>query len=367
MGTKKPLAVAFLIQATFAGMVLLSKAAFNTGFNTAIFVFYRQLAGTLFLTPFAIIFEWKKWTPLSMPTMCKIFILAFLGITVAMNVYGIALVYTSASLAAASVNCLPVTTFAFALLLRMEKVKMRTVPGVAKVAGIAVCIGGVAVLAFYKGPHLKPVVHHGLEFGHSSNHNDDDDDEGQGHFSSGKQILGCFLLLISSMCCGLWLVLQGQVLKIYPSKLAFTWLQSLSSTIQSFVIAIAIKRDAQDWKLGWNVTLISVLYCGMVVTGGTYYMQAWVVAKKGPVFLAITTPLTLIFTILGCIFLLGEAVHLGSVLGGILLVISLYSMLWGKCKEEGEDDMKNQNCLPVQDEPKSSELIVKPISSSGLL
>lgn len=33
-----------------------------------------------------------------------------------------------------------------------------------------------------------------------------------------------------------------------------------------------------------------------------------------------------------------------SVLGGILLVLSLYSVLWAKSKEE----MPNQNSLPIQ-------------------
>lgn len=48
-----------------------------------------------------------------------------------------------------------------------------------------------------------------------------------------------------------------------------------------------------------------------MVTGVTLYMQAWVLEKKGPVFQAMSQPLNLIFTMLGSIFLLGEAIHLG--------------------------------------------------------
>ncbi|XP_022740621.1 WAT1-related protein At5g64700-like isoform X1 [Durio zibethinus] len=357
MGAKKPYVVAFLIQATYAGNVLLSKAAFNAGMSTFVFVFYRQFAGTLFLLPFAIVFERKSPNPLSMAIFCKIFMLAFLGITLSLNVYGVALVYTSANLGATTINCLPVTTFAFAVLLGMEKVNIRTAPGIAKVAGIVVCMAGVAVLAFYKGAHLKPLVHHGLEFGHGNRDHHD-------HVSSAKRMLGCFLLLVSSMCWGLWLVLQAQILNIYPSKLAFTSLQCLSSAIQSFLLAVAFKRDLRDWKLAWNVRLLSVLYCGILVTGLAYYLQTWVVSMKGPVFLAMTTPLCLIMTILGSMFVLGEVINLGSVLGGVLLVISLYSVLWGKSKEER---MENQ-LLPVQDEEKSTDLketeasIAKPTS-----
>ncbi|RCV15589.1 hypothetical protein SETIT_3G068700v2 [Setaria italica] len=44
-------------------------------------------------------------------------------------------------------------------------------------------------------------------------------------------------------------------------------------------------------------------------------------------------PLNLLLTVF-CSSLLGQTVHLGSVLGGILLVGGLYSVLWGKRKEE---------------------------------
>lgn len=53
---------------------------------------------------------------------------------------------------------------------------------------------------------------------------------------------------------------QAHVLKSYPSKLMFTSLQCASSAIQSFVIAIAVERDIPQWKLGWNMRLLAVVY-----------------------------------------------------------------------------------------------------------
>ncbi|KAL4644070.1 hypothetical protein ACB092_02G136700 [Castanea dentata] len=331
MGSKKSYLAVISIQAIYAGMILLSKAVFNGGMNSYIFMFYRQLVGTVFLFPLVMIFERKNATPLSFMTFCKIFVLAFVGITLALNVYCVALIYTSATLGAATVNCLPVTTLFFAVLLRMEKVTMRTNPGIAKVAGLIVCMAGVIILAFYNGPQMKPLIHHPL-FGH---HNNQDH---QLHVSSGKNwTLGCFLLFISIICWGLWLVLQAQVLKSYSSKLTFTNLQCLSSAIQSFVVAIALERDPRQWKLGWDLRLLTVVYCGTMVTGVSYYLQAWVIEKKGPVFQAMSTPLNLIITIIGSVFLLGEVISLGSILGGILLVVSLYGVLWGKSKEHSVD------------------------------
>ncbi|KAK6287392.1 hypothetical protein POUND7_013571 [Theobroma cacao] len=320
MGSKKPFLVALLVHALSSGMILLSKAAFNMGMSTSVFVFYRQVAGTIFLVPFAMIFEGKNAKPLSLLTFCKIFMLALLG---------------------------------------MEKVTVKTVPGIAKVAGIMVCMAGVVTLAFYKGPVLQPLCHLHFQPHSGQDHHAD----GQG--SSGKKwILGCFLLLVSCICWALWLVLQAQILKSYPSKITFTSIQCLSSAVQSFIVAIALERDPHQWKLGWNFRLLAVVYCGIFVTGIAYYLQAWVIATKGPVFHAVMTPSNLVMTILGSVFLLGETINLGSVLGAILLVISLYSVLWGKSKEQSMDN--NLGCLPVQAQTdRSTQVKETPVLSSN--
>lgn len=359
MGSKKPFLVALLVHALSSGMILLSKAAFNMGMSTSVFVFYRQVAGAIFLVPLAMIFEGKNAKPLSLLIFCKIFMLALLGITITLNIYGVALVYTSASLGSATINCIPVITFAFAVLLRMETVTVKTVPGIAKVGGILVCMAGVVTLAFYQGPALKPPFHllHFQPHSGGGRHS---------HVSADKTwILGCFLLLVSCICWALWLVLQAQILKSYPSKLTFTSIQCLSSAVQSFLVAIALERDIHQWKLGWNLRLLAVVYCGIFVTGVAYYLQAWVIAKKGPVFHVVMTPSNLVMTILGSVFLLGETINLGSVLGAILLVISLYSVLWGKSKEQNMDSL---GCLPVQDQTAECSTQVKetqtPVSSN---
>ena len=51
MGSKKPYFVAVLTQILLAGMSLVSKAAFASGMNSFVFVFYRQAAGAVFYLP----------------------------------------------------------------------------------------------------------------------------------------------------------------------------------------------------------------------------------------------------------------------------------------------------------------------------
>ncbi|CAI9780980.1 unnamed protein product [Fraxinus pennsylvanica] len=147
------------------------------------------------------------------------------------------------------------------------------------------------------------------------------------------------------------LLTQGRVLKSYPSKLLLTTLQCFLSTIQSFFVVVAFVRDPNEWKLGWNVKLISIAYCGIVVTGITFYLQAWVIEKRGPVYLAMATPLLLIFTTVASTFLFGEIISLGSVLGALLLVGGLYCVLWGKTKEE---EREKGICAAVVDATKAN-------------
>ena len=60
-------------------------------------------------------------------------------------------------------------------------------------------------------------------------------------------------------------ILQAQVMKSYPSKLLFTALQCLLSSIQSFAIAIVLERRPSEWQLGWNVRLLAVAYGVMIL------------------------------------------------------------------------------------------------------
>jgi drug/metabolite transporter (DMT)-like permease len=49
----------------------------------------------------------------------------------------------------------------------------------------------------------------------------------------------------------------------------------------------------------------------VVVTALSYYMQMWTIAKRGPVFLAMSMPLTFVFTLALSSFVLGDAVSIG--------------------------------------------------------
>uniref|UniRef100_A0ACD5ZQ09 Uncharacterized protein n=1 Tax=Avena sativa TaxID=4498 RepID=A0ACD5ZQ09_AVESA len=194
-----------------------------------------------------------------------------------------------------------------------------------KLAGIVLCLAGVLVIAFYAGPSVRPLADHPFFPTHGGS---------KPHIGSGVWIRGTFLPVLASGTLCLWIVLQVPLLKEYPNKLVATAMQCLFGAIQSFVVAVVVERDFSKWKLGLDIGLLAVLYSAFFATGALMYLMAWCAEMEGPVFLVMWTPLSLVITLFCSFFFLGEAIYLGSILGGILLVGGLYSVLWSKSKEK---------------------------------
>lgn len=110
----------------------------------------------------------------------------------------------------------------------MEVVKLKSSSGIAKLTGVALCLAGVFVIAFYAGPSLNPVNHHRAFASHAAGSNADDG-------TRVAWIKGTFLMVLANMTWSLWIVLQ--VTSVILNWLSMT-LQashdSLSSISQNF-------------------------------------------------------------------------------------------------------------------------------------
>ncbi|KAH7663598.1 WAT1-related protein [Dioscorea alata] len=332
MGDKRPYMAMVVVQVIFAGMALTSKAAFNHGMNTFIFLFYRQAFSVLLLLPLSLLFGRKNATSLPFKLLLKIFFWSLIGLTVNLNVYNVAIKFTSTTVATAATNAIPVLTFILAVLLKMETLNPKRMPGILKSLGIAFCLAGVLVIAFYKGPQVISMnSNHPTMHGSVANH----------HVISNSMrtwIKGTFLMVLATIAWSSWIVSQGFLLNEYPHQLIFQTLCAIFSTFQSFLVAIAFERHLSKWKLHLDVGLYAIAYGGIFVGAIGFYLQTWSIDKKGPVFAAIFTPLSLVITTALSAFLLNEITYFGSVLGAVLMVIGLYCVLWGKIKEKKPRD-----------------------------
>ncbi|KAL3572701.1 hypothetical protein D5086_026605 [Populus alba] len=303
----KPYVAMIFVQFVYAGMALFSKAAISKGMNSLVFVVYRQAFASVSLAPLAFFLE---------------------RVTMSLNLYYIAIRYTTATFAAASTNTIPAITFVMAALLRMESISIKHLHGIAKVLGSVICVSGVLVFAFVKGPPVN------FMNWYPSNDHKQVQDSSKTCCSREERIKGSLIMISANTLWSLWLVLQGPIVKQYPAKLRLTTLQCVFSCIQSAFWAFAVERNPSAWKLGWDLKLLSVAYCGIIVTGISFWLQVWVIEKKGPLFTSMFTPLALIITAIFSAFLWQETLHWGSAGGDVLLMGGLYCVLWGKKREE---------------------------------
>ncbi|XP_071703101.1 WAT1-related protein At1g43650 [Rutidosis leptorrhynchoides] len=319
--SNKPYIAMFIVQAIYAGMALLSKASISSGMNPFIFVVYRQAFATLALAPVAYFFDRKNVAHLSYTLIWKIFFSSLIGITICLNMYYQALKHTSATFAAASTNLIPAITFIIALILRIERMYIKESHGWAKLIGSIVSVSGALVFAFVKGPSLNFMTR--TEITSTTNQ----------YSTKGDFFKGPLTILSANILWSSWCIMQAPIMKEYPAKLSLITIQCFFSLIQSICAAIAMERNLNSWKLGWDFDLLSVSYCGVIVTALTYWLQLWSIQKRGPVFTAMFTPLALIITAIVSTLLWKEIIYVGSVCGAVLLAGGLYCVLWGKSKE----------------------------------
>ncbi|XP_057795553.1 WAT1-related protein At1g43650-like isoform X2 [Salvia miltiorrhiza] len=350
-----------VIQCSFAGMMVLSKAAMSAGMKPSIFVAYRQGFAFFSLLPFAFFFT-------------------RLALSFNLNLAG--LEYISATFGTAILSFVPALVFIMAVCLRIESLDIRKWHGVTKVLGSIISLSGAMAFTFYKGHALyhTSTSHHPLEDKPHSKH---------------QWIMGAFLAIVATLFYAMWITMQAPLLKQYPGKFRLTIMQCGFSSLSATLYAAVVERHSSAWKLGWDIHLLSVAYCGVIVGGMGYWLQAWVIEKKGPVFTAIFNPLALVIAAIISAFLLNETLHWGSsvcvdtvmpssgvathqhskivvvavmfgfsskrrrVLGCGLLVAGLYCFLWGRNREahlkaqQILEDVHSETAAPISLDGKS--------------
>ncbi|XP_042067435.1 WAT1-related protein At1g43650-like [Salvia splendens] len=321
MEKQKPYIAVIVLQCSYAGMMVLSKAAMSSGMKPSVFVAYRQAFAFFALLPFAFFFASKGSPPLTWTGLCKIFFVSSYGLALSFNLNLAGLKYISATFGTAILSIVPALVFTMAVCLRIESLDIRKWHGVAKVIGTIIGLSGAMAFTFYKGPsvyHASTSAHHSFDEKPHSKH---------------EWIKGALLAISGQLFYAMWITMQAPLLTQYPGKLRLTILQCGLSCLSATLYAAAVERRGSSWKLRWDIDLLSVAYCGVIVTGMSYWLQAWVIEKKGPVFTAIFGPLALVIAAVFSAFFLNETLHCGSVLGCGLLVVGLYCFLWGRNRE----------------------------------
>ncbi|CAA7032070.1 unnamed protein product [Microthlaspi erraticum] len=309
-------------------MNTLFKAATSKGLNSYTFLVYSYLIGSLLLLlPSHQFFSNRSRSlpPLSFSILCKIGLLGLLGSTYQITGF-IGIVYSNPTLSSAISNINPAITFILAVIFRMEKASLKERSSVAKMLGTLVSLIGALVVVLYHGPRVfteSSPPHPQLR-------------QLSPPFSSSNSdwIIGGSLLAIKDTLVSVAFILQAHIMNEYPAPLTVSFIYfSFSSILISCIGFIAEKNNPSMWILRFDITLLCILFGG-IFNPAYYAIHLWAVRNKGPVYLAIFRPLSiLIAVIMGAIFL-GDFLYLGSLVGGILISLGFYTVMWGKAKEE---------------------------------
>ncbi|XP_048136823.1 WAT1-related protein At5g40240-like [Rhodamnia argentea] len=309
-----------------AGNMVVMKMAMSDGINKYTMVFYSNALSSLVLLPCPFIFSRRSGScpPLTSSVLGKIFLLALVGFAAQMSGY-VGIDYSSPVLGTAMMNLIPAFTFILAIISRMEKVNWKSSSSQAKLVGTIASILGAFVVTLYKGPPILPspsppsVQPRHLLFLLSRQSN---------------WILGGFLLMAEAFFISLLYIGQAFILKDYPVVLNIMFYYMFFSTILSLLLSVITVREPESWILNVDVGLIAILYSALVAGVFRITMCTWCLKRAGPVYVSMFKPLGIVFAVgLGFIFL-GEMLHLGSLIGALVIVMGFYVVVWGKSKQE---------------------------------
>ncbi|KAK4579079.1 hypothetical protein RGQ29_028950 [Quercus rubra] len=281
----KPYLAVFLLQLGYAGMAI---------------VIYRHAIASVVIAPFAI----KIRPKLTFSVFVKIALIGLLEPVIDQNLFYTGMKMTTATFATAICNVLPAFSFAMAWILGLENVYLRRLRGLAKVLGTIVTVGGAMFMTLINGPMLN------LPWTHGNGHQ-----ESTSAANNQDVIKGALMML--------------------AAELFLTVLICLMGTLESSILAVAMEwGNPTAWSIHLDSKLLAAVYVGVACSGFTIYIQGLIMKQNGSVFVTTFNPLsTILVAILGS-FILSKIMYLGSVIGAIVIIVGLYTFLWGKNQDQ---------------------------------
>ncbi|XP_028780665.1 WAT1-related protein At4g08290-like isoform X2 [Neltuma alba] len=295
----KPHLLMILVQLAYSILYFIAEASFNHGLNPYVYVTYRNILAGLLLLPFAYFLERKIRPKLTLALFLEIFVLSLLGV---------------------------------------EVINLRNPRSIAKIVGTLISLGGVMIVTLYRGPIMKnvwpPLIHI---------HKDDHIHE--------EWLKGSLLTIASCIAWAIWYIMQAYTLKRYPAQWSLTTWMCLVGGAQSAVFTVIVEHDKSAWTIGFNIDLWSIIYGGVVASGLLVFIQLWCTEEKGPVFVTMFNPLLAVLVVLLSYFVVGERLHLGCLVGAMVVVIGLYLLIWGKEDQEGDINSTKERWKCTSDDP----------------
>ncbi|XP_048499879.1 WAT1-related protein At1g43650 isoform X1 [Beta vulgaris subsp. vulgaris] len=345
-----------LVQIASAFLYFITEAAFNRGMNPHVYVTYRHIVGGIAVLPFAYFFErcisvckqpphpptHQKIRPrMTLIMFIEIFLYSLLGVGLTINMYFASLNYTSPTFLSATVNTVPTLTFVLAVVFRLETLNLRKPRGLAKATGTFISLAGAMAIALYRGPAIKSLWEPPIHLTKSDFHK--------------NWIKGPILSIASCISWSIWFTMQGFTLERYPAPLSLaTWANFMGAAQSAAFTSLAVQHEPVAWVRKSFIDIATILFGGVVSSALNFMMIVWSSKEKGPVFVTMFCPLQTLLVVIFAYFFVGEKLYMGSIIGGVTIIIGLYLLLWGKAKDQEVSitSEKQPSLSTKQNEPK---------------
>ncbi|XP_024184553.1 WAT1-related protein At3g28050 isoform X1 [Rosa chinensis] len=325
-GILLPFAAMVTVQFTDVGISTISKAAMSRGMSSYVLIVYSNALATLLLLPSFIL--QKKQVSLTFSFLSGLFLLGLIGSSSILLAYN-GINYSSPTLSSAMANLIPIYTFMLAIIFRLEKLDLRRSSSQAKVLGTIVSVSGAFIIILYKGlVILKPSSPSNfLMISHQSN---------------SRWVFGGLMLAMSCLLSAIWNIVQASTVKNCPSKVTVVFFYTFFMTIQCTIFSLIVERNPNTWVIRPGIEMISIV-CSAIM-GNVFHVgvHTWCLHQKGPVFVAMFRPLGVAIAAVMVVFFLGDPLHLGSVVGSVIIAIGFYAMMWAQIKEKGSNVVENE-------------------------
>ncbi|XP_026662437.2 WAT1-related protein At5g47470-like isoform X1 [Phoenix dactylifera] len=232
---------------------------------------------------------------------------------------------TSPAIASAMPNLAPGFIFIIAACFRFEKFDIRCKYSGIKILGTLVCLSGAIVMSFLQSPSTSPMLTSNKLslLGEHMN------------MAINKEwMLGCFYLLAAVIILSCNTVLQAATMLSFPAPLSLCVITSMMGSILTAMLQFIVEGRIDTGSPTISVaSIIALVLGGGVVIGGCVSFQTWCVNRKGPVLVAIFSPIQTVCSAILSAVLFRQTISLGSLAGIVLMFSGLYLVLWAKNNE----------------------------------
>jgi drug/metabolite transporter (DMT)-like permease len=316
-----PLLILTLVSAITSGYTVLTEATLASGTSPVVFAFLRDLVALALFIPALVVSEtWSRRRCRSRATESDapvelwprrehgayFVLLALLGVFGGQLCGAISISYLSASLYGLLTPTVPAFALIVGYAVGFETFRIREASSWLKLLGIAVSIGGAAVIVLLSST-------------------------GQAGKNNG---LGLVYIIAQKVSLGSYPVVQKLMLTefAYRPLLLVAWAYLIGTGLIGLTVAVAFV-DESAWRIS-PTAAGAIVYAGVLNSFFNYSAMAFCNARTSPLVVTAFYPLQSILTpFLSSIFL-GEDVTTADLYGGAIIVVGLFTCLYGRYLSE---------------------------------